>query len=85
MKETLTNEVDNLETKQAIEELVGDFFVIDKESDPDHDIYKGKCSACGNEFSVHVTKGFNGKFGKELDQITEEILQSKKCVHCRDK
>lgn len=93
MKEAFTlepkiNELsDELEmgTDQSIEELIQDFFVVDKDSDPEHNIYKGKCLDCGSEFSVNVLRGIKGDFKKHLDQVTEEVLRSKKCHTCRNK
>jgi len=76
MKEVL---IPKTSKELRLQELVGDFFVLDSKSDPNHNIYTGKCSECGEEFSVHVSK----ELDKELDKITEEILRTKKCYNCR--
>lgn len=73
------------EEKNEIKDLLGDAFILDSESDTEHDVYTGRCLGCDKEFSIHVAKGFKGADKKNLDKITQEILGSKKCQLCREK
>jgi hypothetical protein len=82
---TISELLDVEEKSEEIKSLVGDHFILDSGSDLEHDIYTGKCLGCGKEFSVHVAKGFKGSEKKNLDQITKDVLESKRCQLCREK
>ncbi|MBT7553301.1 hypothetical protein HN670_02430 [bacterium] len=73
------------EEHSGIKDLLDGGFVLDSESDVEHDVYTGKCLVCAKEFSIHVAKGFKGTDKKNLDQVTQKILESKKCQLCREK
>ncbi|MBT4349615.1 hypothetical protein HOD19_02430 [bacterium] len=58
-------------------------FVVDSKSDPEHDIHKGNCSSCGNEFSIFVPKKDKGCSVGTAGEL-DKTLETKLCPNCRD-